>query len=139
MQEVDGKPDNRYEEDDSRAPLPSVWNKLILDSDSQKDDLKQYVIEEDSDLCAEDTQDDHEDDLVVESDIFEVGVLRGPDRRQLVHHEIDYNSWEGAQKTLQEGAHHEIGRGKLHSEEDSTYGRSKGNYGTHTNGCWKHC
>jgi hypothetical protein len=139
MQEINGKPDNWYEEDDSRAPLPSVWNKLILDSHSQKDDLKQYVIEEDSDLCAEDTQDDHEDDLVVEPDIFEVGVLRGPDGGQLVHQLIDYHCWEGAQETLQEGAHHEIGRGELHREEDTTDRRSKGNYSARAYGCWKHC
>jgi hypothetical protein len=52
MQIVDGKPNDRNEKNDGRAPLPSVRNKWILDSDSQKDDLKQYVIEQDCNLGA---------------------------------------------------------------------------------------
>lgn len=52
MQIVDGKPNDRNEKNDGRAPLPSVRNKWILDSDSQKDDLKQYVIEQDCNFGA---------------------------------------------------------------------------------------
>ncbi len=136
MKIVDGKSNDRNEQDDGWAPLPSVRNKLILDSDPQKDYLKQYMIEQDCNLGAKDTQNNDEDDLMIESDIFEVCVLRWLDGGELMHHKVDNDAWEGAEETLQESAYHEIGRGKLHSKEDSTNGCSKSHHRAYANGCW---
>lgn len=75
---------------------------------------------------------------MVEADVLELGVHRGLDHRQRVHHVVDDDGREGAQEALEEGPHHEVGRSELQREKYGSNWCSEGGGGTATDGSREH-